>query len=75
MFPLSLCFAKLNTAQKAMIRISRKAVVKRMKQLKLTQEYVKDIRLKTQELHVQFATFKQIAQSLHKIVVETETEG
>jgi len=74
-FPLSLRFIKLNNAQKAAIRVARKASVKRLRQLELLQEYVADTRLKIQDVvEQQSALFKQIA-SLHRVVVETETEA
>jgi len=75
MFPLCLQFRNLNNAQKAAIRISRKAIVTRTRQLKLLEKYVADVRLKCQGLHEQLAVFKQIARSLHNVIVETETEG
>src|SRR4051794_31677844 len=71
MFPISLRFMKLNNAQKAAIRILRRAVVRRMRQLRLLQKYVADEQLKIQEVHERLALFKKIAQSLHGVAVES----
>jgi len=69
LFPLCLKFAVLNNAQKAALRIRRKAVVKRMRQLKLLREIHDGITQMNDTLARSQALFCDISMSIHSISV------